>query len=353
MSVAPLRARRTVAIPQYLWSMRPGGRRASILLLAFAMFVGTMLLRVFASPEDAVLALLTVPVALIAFEFGVRGGVVAALIAITWVVIWHKLNLSVIGYFSRGATYLFTAIIVGVFADRLRAAQIAALASQRQIAELQLERQQESNAAAAERERLARELHDVIAHSVRVMTVQATAARRVIAKDTTGATRAIEAIERTGREALAEMRKVIGVLRPETHGAGFGPQPGIEDLQRLAEQMQGAGLDVQMRIEGTRPHVDAATDLSVYRIAQEALTNTLKHADSRIAEVVVRYHDDVVEIECIDEGTVTPDRVNGNSAGHGLMGMRERAMLLGGEVDAGPREEGGFRVHARLPLEPR
>jgi signal transduction histidine kinase len=352
MSAAALRTR-TVAIPQYLWSMRPGGRRASILLLAFAMFLGTILLRVVASPQDAVLSLLTVPVALIAFEFGMRGGVIAALIATSWVVIWHKLTLSAIGYFSRGATYLLTAIIVGLFADRLRAAQIAALASQRQVAELQLERQQESNAAAAERERLARELHDVIAHSVSVMTVQATAARRVLAKDPSGAARALEAIERTGRAALTEMRNVIGVLRPETHAAGFGPQPGIDDLERLAELMHGAGLDVQMRIEGKRPHVAAATDLSIYRIAQEALTNTLKHADSRSAEVVVRYHDDIVEIECTDQGTVTPGHANGNSAGHGLMGMRERAMLLGGEVDAGPRQEGGFRVHARLPVEPR
>src|SRR4051794_26112307 len=215
MTTAMPAVRRAVAAPQYLWGMRPGGRRAGILLLAFAMFVGTMVLRAFSSPADATLALLTVPVAMIAFEYGWRGGVAAALVSIAWVVVWHKLDLSVIGYFSRGATYLFTGLIVGLFADHLRAAQLAAIGAERRLAELQLERQHESNAAAAERERLARELHDVIAHSVSVMTVQSTAGLRVIERDPSRAARALEAIERTGREALAEMRKVIGVLRPE------------------------------------------------------------------------------------------------------------------------------------------
>jgi signal transduction histidine kinase len=331
--------------------MRPGGRRAGILLLAFGMFVGTMVLRAFASPEDAVLALLTVPVAVIAFEFGWRGGVAASLIGISWVVVWHQLNLSVIGYLSRGATYLFTGLVVGLFADHLRAAQSAALASQRRVAELQLEREHESVAAAAERERLARELHDVIAHSVSVMTVQSTAARRVIARDPEGAARALEAIERTGREALSEMRNVVGVLRPQLAAIETGPQPGIDDLPTLAEQMETAGLQVQMRFEGTRPRLPAALDLSVYRIAQEALTNTLKHARATRADLVVRYRGDSVEVECTDEGVVAP-AANG-TPGLGLVGMRERTLLLGGEIEVGPRREGGFRVRARLPLEPR
>jgi glucose-6-phosphate-specific signal transduction histidine kinase len=125
----------------YLWHMRPLGRRTGVLVLAFAMFVGTMSLRAFATPEDAVLNLLTVPVVVIAFEYGWRMGVAAATVAIGWVVVWNQLFLTPLGYFARGATYVLTALVVGLFADRLRAAQQAALDSGRQVAELQLERQ--------------------------------------------------------------------------------------------------------------------------------------------------------------------------------------------------------------------
>jgi signal transduction histidine kinase len=129
------------------------------------------MLRVFATPEDAVLTLLTVPVAVIAFEYGWRVGIVAAVVATCWVVAWNQLYLTPLGYFARGATYVFTALVVGLFADRLRSAQVAAVESERRVAELQLERQEQLATATAERARLAREIHDVIAHSVSVMTV--------------------------------------------------------------------------------------------------------------------------------------------------------------------------------------
>ena len=218
--------------------MRPLGQRTGVLLLAFAMFVVTMSLRFFATPEDAVLTLLTVPVAVIAFEFGWRAGVVAAVVATVWVVVWNQLYLSPLGYFARGATYVLTALVVGLFADRLRAAQAAAMESERRLAELQLERQEQVAAATAERERLAREVHDVIAHSVSVMTVQSTAARRVMDRDHGRAAAALEAIERTGREALAELRRVLSVLRPAQPAAALSPQRGIEDLEGLAEQIR-------------------------------------------------------------------------------------------------------------------
>jgi signal transduction histidine kinase len=322
-----------------------------VLVLAFAMFVGTMSLRAFATPEDAVLGLLTVPVAVIAFEFGWRVGVTAAMIAMAWVIVWNQLELTPLGYFARASTYAFTALVVGLFADRLRAAQAAAVASRSRVAELQLERQEQIAAATAERERLAREVHDVIAHSVGVMTVQSTAARRVIDRDRARAAAALEAIERTGRDALAELRRVISALRPVPGGIDLAPQRGIGDLDALAAQMRAADLDVTVRFEGARARVPAALDLSVYRIAQEALTNTLRHAAATRAGIVVRYRDDAVEVECTDDGSGPAPDANG--AGHGLIGMRERALMLGGEIEAGPRPEGGYRVHARLPLNPR
>jgi signal transduction histidine kinase len=268
------------------------------------------------------------------------------------VVVWNQLYLSALGYFARGATYVLTALVVGLFADRLRAAQAAAMESERRLAELQLERQEQLAAAIAERERLAREVHDVIAHSVSVMTVQSTAARRVMDRDHGRAAAALEAIERTGRDALSELRRVLSVLRP-AHGAlPLTPQLGIGDLEDLADQIRSAGVDVTVRFQGSRPRVPTALDLSIYRIAQEALTNTLKHAGAGSADVIVRYADDAVEVECTDDGSRATAHSNG-STGHGLVGMRERALILGGEIDAGPQPDGGYRVRARLPLHPR
>ena len=162
----------------------------------------------------------------------------------------------------------------------------------------------------------------------------------------------LTAVEETGRQALAELRRLLGILRDD-EAPGLAPQPGLTDLPALTEAMRQAGIEVDLTVEGRPRPLPAGLDLTAYRIVQEALTNTLKHANSRSAEVVVRYRGDMVEIECTDQGAVTPEGANGNAAGHGLMGMRERAMLLGGEVDAGPRQGGGFRVHARLPVEPR
>jgi signal transduction histidine kinase len=189
----------------------------------------------------------------------------------------------------------------------------------------------------------------VIAHSVSVMTVQSTAARRVIEEDPPRAATALEAIERTGREAMSEMRRMVSVLRPAPDNELLTPQPGLEDLSTLVDQMEAAGLRVNMLIEGEAPRrIPVAVGLSAYRIVQEALTNTLKHAGPGSADVHLRYSPDSIEIECFDAGgSGTAGTSNG---GHGLVGMRERANLLGGEVFAGPRPGGGFRVHARLPL---
>jgi signal transduction histidine kinase len=329
--------------------MRLSSRRARVVAAAVLVFVFTTALRATAeSSADAVLTLNTIVVVMIAFEFGWKGGAVMAAIALGWVIVWHAINLSPLGYFSRGVTYFAAGLIVGSFADRLRAAQSAVMRSERRVAQLAIEQQEQFRAAVRERERLARELHDVIAHSVSVMTVQSTAARRVIEKDPGRAATAMEAVEHTGRDAMAEMRRMVSVLRPPAPGDMLTPQPGVEDLTVLVEQMEAAGLRVRMRVEGMPQDVPVAVGLSAYRIVQEALTNTLKHAGPVGAELVVRYASEAIEIECLDNGGPgSPDTWNG---GHGLAGMRERAALLGGDVTARPGPGGGFHVRATLPL---
>jgi signal transduction histidine kinase len=213
-----------------------------------------------------------------------------------------------------------------------------------------LEREREANiqrAAAEEQARISRELHDVIAHNVSVMTIQAAAARDVFDADPGRAREALGSIESTGRAALTELRRLLSAVRdggqPE-----LAPQPGLGALEQLVSQVRGAGLDVVLTIEGERPPLPAALDLSAYRIVQEALTNTLKHASARRAWVDLRFGDSELDVTVRDDGTgPTP---NGTQSGRGLVGMRERVELFGGRLDAGPGDGGGYRVSARLPL---
>lgn len=203
-------------------------------------------------------------------------------------------------------------------------------------------------AIAEERTRIARELHDVVAHRVSLMTVQAGAAKTVAADDLEGAVRAMEAVEEAGRQALSELRHLLDVLRPEAEVDGLGPQPGLADVPRLVDQLQEAGLDVSLTMDGARTDLPAHVDLSAYRIVQEALTNVLKHAGPA-ARVDVRLSTDHhgVAIEVLDDGhsdTTLP------GSGQGIVGMRERAQLLGGSLEAGRRPTGGFQVVAHLPI---
>jgi signal transduction histidine kinase len=243
----------------------------------------------------------------------------------------------------------------------------------RQERTTQLRREQAAEArriVVEERTRIARELHDVVAHRVSLMTVQAGAAKAVAAKDPEGALRAMAAVEEAGRQALDELRHLLGVLRPETGLDGLGPQPGLADLPRLVEQTRGAGLDVSLATDGLSGELPARVDLFAYRIVQEALTNVLKHAGPG-ARTQVRLGSDRkgIVIEVVDDGNgLEPpsaaagslrragsrvddrqDRRSGRSAGHGIVGMRERARLLGGTLEARPRPGGGFRVVAHLP----
>ncbi|MEU3252288.1 histidine kinase [Streptomyces sp. NPDC006997] len=205
-----------------------------------------------------------------------------------------------------------------------------------------------------ERTHIARELHDVVAHRVSMMTVQAGAARMVAAEDPDGALEAMAAVEEAGRQALDELRHLLGVLRPDAERDGLGPQPGLADLPRLVAQVREAGLEVS--VTGALPGpLPARVDLSAYRIVQEALTNVLKHSGPGTrAEVRLDDTGDGIAIEVLDDGHGAAVRsVSGaheGLPGHGVVGMRERALLLGGGLDAGPRPGGGFRLAARLPV---
>lgn len=215
----------------------------------------------------------------------------------------------------------------------------------------QLERERAADAeraVAEERTRIARELHDVVAHRVSLMTVQAGAAKTIAADNPQAALQAMEAVEHAGREALDELRHLLGVLRPKADVGSLGPQPGLADVGRLVDQFGEAGLDVSLTMVDVPTNLPARVDLSAYRIVQEALTNVLKHAGPGAqSEVRLSLDDDAISIEVTDDGhaaTTLP------GSGHGIMGMRERALLLGGSLTTGPRADGGFEVLARLPI---
>jgi signal transduction histidine kinase len=235
------------------------------------------------------------------------------------------------------------------------AAWVSGLAvhARRDAAELEahaadLERRHQE-AIVAERDRIARELHDVIAHNVSVVVVQAVGALGVLDNQPARAREPLERIERSGREALAELRRLLGVMRgPGALDEQLGPQPGIADLEALVDGVRGAGVPVELTFEGPVTSLPKALELSVYRIVQEALTNTLKHAGPASASVIVSCNAQSVEVDVVDDGMGTNGQANGS--GHGLMGMRERVALFGGRLQAGDRI-GGFGVHASVPLE--
>jgi len=219
------------------------------------------------------------------------------------------------------------------------------------IASLELEQEQRTQIALAdERARIARELHDVVAHSVGVIVVQAQGARRVIDRDPARADEALATIEDTARSALGEMRRSLGVLRSEREEAARAPQPGVGDIEGLLANARSSGLSVDFTVEGTARPLPKGVDLSAYRIVQEALTNTIKHAGPARSRVTLRYGDDELVVEVKDDGP-GPAADAREGAGHGLVGMRERVAALAGELHAGAGLDGGFLVRASLPLD--
>jgi signal transduction histidine kinase len=282
-------------------------------------------------------------------------GGIAAVIAFTALIFSYPVEINLVEYVTN------MALLIGVWwlgrGLRLRRAYLAELEDRAQ----RLERVREGDARTArveERARIARELHDVVAHHVSVMTVQAGAARRILDRDPDSAREAMSTIEGLGRTALSEMRRIVGVLRterdPEHTGRELAPQPGLHDVGGLIDRVRETGLMVQLWIEGEPRTLSPGVDLAVYRLVQEALTNTLKHAGPQArAWVRIHYAGQGVNVEIEDDGRGAAAGLpgNGDGSGHGLVGMRERVALYGGELRIGPRSGGGFEVRARFPLD--
>jgi signal transduction histidine kinase len=240
------------------------------------------------------------------------------------------------------ATVWLAGYVIGRTREEARAAQERAVRAEwDRAAEAQ-------RAVAEERRRIARELHDVVAHSVSVMTVQAGAVRRLLTPEQERERQALLAVEETGRTALAEMRRLLGMLRGANETPALAPQPGMATLGALVEQIRDAGLPVEYRVEGEPVVLPPGIDLSAYRIVQEALTNALRHAGPARARVAVRYRPTRLELEIENDGR-SDEGADGN--GQGLVGMEQRVALYGGQLTAGPRVgASGYRVRATLPL---
>jgi signal transduction histidine kinase len=333
-------------------------RSARTIVLALTLFLTVLMLRyIDRSPDDAVLVLNIIPVAVVAFYLGWEAGLLAAGASIAAAVLWAEVRQPApdpLGYATLAGTYLATGAVVGAFADRLRAVRRSESRLAERAAILEEEREEKARRAVAlERGRLARELHDVVAHSLSIMTVQAAGARRVIDRNPARAAEAIGAIEGSGREALIELRRLLTVLRPGPAPAGLEAPPTLEDLPLLVKHLDRAGVHTDLRIEGEPHPLPVGVDLSAYRIVQEALTNVIKHVGECRAGVTVRYERDAIEVHVQDDGGSSPRKRLPQDAGlgSGLIGMNERVALLGGQFEAGPQPGGGYHVHAWLPLE--
>jgi signal transduction histidine kinase len=253
------------------------------------------------------------------------------------------------------ADLAFNSILAGAAAWFVGDSVRARRAEQRQRREI--ERAQQS--IGEERLRIARELHDIVAHSLSVIAIQSGVGRHVLDMQPEEARKALAAVETTSRSALDELRRVLGVLRSDDpDGPSFVPAPGIGDLDQLLDQCRAAGLEVTYRVHGPVAPVSSSMDLSVYRIVQEALTNVTKHAGTAQAAVDITFGEGEVVVSVVDEGALhrngavlPPDTGAEAGAHHGIIGMRERTAMFGGTLTAEPRREGGFEVRARLPLD--
>lgn len=249
-------------------------------------------------------------------------------------------------------------VLAWVLGDSMRTRRAYWAQLEERAARLEKEREAQSRiAVAAERARIARELHDVVAHNVSVMVVQADGAAYVLDTAPEQTRQALETISGTGRQALAEMRRLLGVLRTgeQPESGEYVPQPGVEQLTDLIDQVRSAGLPVDFRREGEPREVPSSVELTVYRIVQEALTNTRKHGGPHVgATVRLSYRDDDLDLLVEDDGRGAQRELyeegGADGLGHGLIGMRERVGMVGGTLTAGPRPGGGFRVSAVLPL---
>jgi signal transduction histidine kinase len=330
----PLALRRRFPVPVLAWALATGLAFASLRLnlvslgLAVLVYVYTVASR---CPRRVSLAGLAATVAMLLAVFLVRPRAIG----------------------DRGTLVIDCLIVAAAWwlGDGTRRRQDAIRTARERAAELERAREELARRAVVEeRLRIARELHDVVAHSMSIIAVQSGVGAHVLDSQPEEARRALTAIEVTSRQALTEMRRLLGVLRQEAEPSGsLAPVPGLAEVDALAAEVARAGARVEVRIEGTRPELPLGLDLSAYRIVQEALTNVVRHAGPATARVRIRYAPDSVDVEVVDDGRGGDPRPGD---GHGIAGMRERASLYGGTLHAGPQAGGGFRVAARLPVEP-
>ncbi|MGW7477851.1 sensor histidine kinase [Nonomuraea muscovyensis] len=323
-----------------LWQRRwPVAAFAGVALVCF----GQWLLEIDLVPADlAVLMALWSVARTRAFPWALAAGLIAELGVFLVIVRWGQVTFSM---FFSGSIFVVTVWLTGLYASTRRR-YLEGLEERAERAERERD-QQARMAAAAERTRIARELHDVVAHNVSVIVVQADGAGFAIDRDPEQARQAVRAISRTGREALAEMRRLVGVLREgEADATDYTPQPGLAQLEEL---VRGAGVPARLRVSGAACELPEGQQLVVYRIVQEALTNALKHGGPGVlalVELVYGGPDLVVRVTDDGRGAAAPRSPDG----HGLIGMRERVAMYGGAVSAEPRPGGGFEVLARLPV---
>ncbi|GAA1428147.1 sensor histidine kinase [Streptomyces thermospinosisporus] len=273
---------------------------------------------------------------------------------------WPDENASTAGNIAMAIFQTVPFALAWVLGDSIRTRRAYFAQLEERAARLEKEREAQAKVAvAAERARIARELHDVVAHNVSVMVVQADGAAYVLDTAPDQAKKALETISSTGRQALAEMRRLLGVLRTGEHQetGEYVPQPDVQQIEELVEQCREAGLPVDFKIEGTPRPLPSGVELTAYRIVQEALTNTRKHGGPNAgASVRLVYFDDGLGLLVEDDGKGAPHELYEEGGldgqGHGLIGMRERVGMVGGTLDAGPRPGGGFRISALLPLKP-
>lgn len=281
-----------------------------------------------------------------------HGAVVGVLLTLVMVigVVSDEENLPVIAVIGNVVVFV-TAWTIG---DSLRSRRAYLAEVEARVVRAEHDREAATERAVQEeRVRIARELHDVVAHSVSVMVVQSAAARRVFPRDPAQAEEALGVIERTGRDALDELRRLLGVLRSDTDdGASVRPQPGADDVADLVRQWRDAGMDIELQVDVTpdAPSLAPGVGLTVYRIVQEALTNVMKHAGPARVEVHLRGRADKVTVQVSDDGRGPRAGQPLPSAAQGLVGMRERVELFGGSLSTGPRPGGGYLVRAELPV---
>ncbi|WSQ10940.1 sensor histidine kinase [Streptomyces sp. NBC_01231] len=332
-----------------------------MLLLALGLGVAQVVLDVETSAADFALLVIVYTVAATGARWASRLALVTGLCAATVAQLrWPNTDSGALGNVAQMIFLTVPFALAWVLGDSIRTRRAYFAQLEERASRLEKEREAQSKVAvAAERARIARELHDVVAHNVSVMVVQADGAAYVLDAAPDQAKKALETISSTGRQALAEMRRLLGVLRTGEHqeGGEYVPQPDVEQIEDLVEQCRGSGLPVDFKIEGTPRPLPSGVELTAYRIVQEALTNTRKHGGPNTgASVRLVYFDDGLGLLVEDDGKGAPHELYEEGGldgrGHGLIGMRERIGMVGGTLDAGPRPGGGFRISALLPLKP-